>query len=238
MTKVLSVLALVVASGAASADIITQWNFNSIPADSSVTSGNLLPVIGTGTINAFGGATNLFASGASNNGSSDPVLTDDSGYQTTTYAAQGTGSASRGVEVVVSTTGFQGISIEFDLRNSNTSSRYVQVLFNAGSGFQNAGFFTGVLGDNWVNNNVFTLPASADNAASLTLRFAPVFESVATGNGNANYVAASPTGTYGVSGTVRYDMVEVMGSRIPTPASAALLGMGLVVAGRRRRQTV
>lgn len=236
MNKFLAILAMVAAAGTASADVITQWNFNSNPSDAATGTGLTTPSIGVGTIAVIGGVTQTFASGDASGGSSDSNVGDDSAFNTTTYAAQGTGSGTRGVEVTVSTLGYQGITAEFDLRTSNTSSRYVQVLFDAGSGFQSAGFFTAAGGDTWVNNSVFSLPAAADNLASLTLRFVTVFEGVATGNGNNNYVASNPTGSYATGGTLRYDMVEVLGSRIPTPASAALLGMGLVVAGGRRRR--
>lgn len=239
MNKFLMVVALAAAAGAASADVITQWNFNSVVADANTSTGTTLPSSGLGTISTLGGATSTFASGDASGGSSDPATGDDSGFNTSTYPAQGTGSGTRGVEVTVSTLGFQNIIAEFDRRTSNTSSRYVQVLFDAGSGFQSAGFVgaTGIAGDTWVNNNAFSLPAAADNVAVLTLRFVAVFESVATGNSNNNYVASNPAPTvaYAAGGTLRYDMVEVLGTRIPAPASAALLGMGLVVVGRRRR---
>lgn len=238
MNKIFAVMALVAAAGTASADVITQWNFNSNPSDANTGTGVTAPVIGAGTIAVFGGVTQTFASGDASGGSSDANVGDDSAFNTTTYAAQGTGSGTRGFGVTVSTLGFQGISFEFDRRTSNTSSRYVEVLFDAGSGFQSAGFagLTPTAGDTWQNNLVFALPAAADNVAALTIRVVAVFESVATGNANTNYVASNPTAAYATSGTLRYDMVEVLGSRIPTPASAALLGMGLAFAGGRRRR--
>ena len=74
---------------------LTQWNFNSVPADTSAATGTLIAAIGAGTASLLGGTTNTFASGDANGGSTDPVTapsgSNDSGWNTSTYAAQGTG---------------------------------------------------------------------------------------------------------------------------------------------------
>jgi len=129
-TRLASALALSVACSAASADVITEWNFNSVPADASTATGSLLPSTGAGSLATLGGVTSSFSSGAAGTGSSDPATMDDSGWQTTTYAAQGAGDRTRGVQFNVSTVGYTDIGFEFDLRHSNTSSRFVQVQYS------------------------------------------------------------------------------------------------------------
>lgn len=70
------------------ADVTTVWNFNSVPADASNSTGSLLPSLGTGLATTLGGVSSAFGS---------------------------------------DTAGYRDISLEFELRHSNTSSRCVQV---------------------------------------------------------------------------------------------------------------
>ena len=117
------VLALATA-GTAGADIVTQWNFNSVPSDGVNTTGTTVPSIGVGTASTVGGITDTFSNGNANGGSTDPELTaNDSGWQTTGYAAPGVGNGTTGIEFDVSTFGYTNILLSFDTRHSNTSSR-------------------------------------------------------------------------------------------------------------------
>ncbi|HAC91543.1 MAG TPA: hypothetical protein DCF63_13070 [Planctomycetaceae bacterium] len=102
------------------ADTITQWNFQ------DGVGGTNTPNIGTGTISHLGGVTHTgFNSGS---GSSDPVQ-PGSAHQTTTYPAQSTASGTAGIQFAVNTTGFQNVICKFDLRTSNTSSRWYQIKY-------------------------------------------------------------------------------------------------------------
>ena len=68
--------ALMLAAGSANADTITQWNFNSVPADTSVATGTVAPNIGSGLISLLNGVTSpSFNSGV---GSSDVSLAANS----------------------------------------------------------------------------------------------------------------------------------------------------------------
>ncbi|MFQ3684326.1 MAG: hypothetical protein SNJ51_18835, partial [Roseiflexus sp.] len=99
---------------AATATIITQWTFNSPVPDGSTATGTTDPAIGSGTAALIGGVTATFASGDASGGSTDPATGDDSAWNTTTYAPQGTGDRTRGVQFAVSTVGFQNIRFSFD----------------------------------------------------------------------------------------------------------------------------
>lgn len=222
-------------ASAAGADVL--WTFNSLPSDSNAATGTTSAEIGVGTALLLSGNTATFASGNASGGSTDPdTSANDSGWNLTAWAAQGTGSGTRGAEFQTNTLGLSNVVITFDSRFSNTMSKYIQLQYDIGSGFvssglANNGIVTAAGGDTWVNANSFALPAAANNLASLKFRIVSVFENTALGNGNLNYVTASPTGTYSTAGTLRFDMVSV----IPAPGAVALLGLGGLAIARRRR---
>lgn len=231
-------LALSVVGASAQASVITQWNFNSNPADNSTSTGSTLPAIGSGTAALVGGVTGTFASGTASGGSSDPAATDNSGWQTTTYAAQGSGDKTRGVQFNVSTLGYDNISISYDLRHSNTSSRYELVQYSLdGITFNDSTLFDGNAGDTWFNNRSvdFSSIAGVANNANFALRIVAAFEP----NSSA-YLPSNVSSNYGTAGTWRFDMVTVSGSPVPVPAAIWMMGsglLGLVGVSRRRAMT-
>lgn len=211
------------------ADIITQWNFNSNPADTSTGTGSTLPSVGAGVADALGVNT-LFASGSSNGGSSDPATTDNSGWQTTGYAAQGTGDKSTGVQFAVSTVGFDSVFVSYDLRHSNTSARHEMFQYSLdGLSFVDFMGFDGNAGDTWFNRTVDLsgIAGVADNdsfAFRIVSTFAP---------GTQAYAASRSSSNYAAGGTWRFDMVTVSGMAItpavPEPETYALLAAGLLI---------
>jgi hypothetical protein len=195
--------------------VITQWNFNSI-TPGNISTAN--PNVGVGTASLVGGVTTP-TSGSSGAGSSD-LGSPNLALQTTTYAAQGTGDKTRGTQFLVSTVGFQNISLNYDLRHSNTSSRYEQVQYTLdGATWNDIQVFDGNAGDTWFNGR------SVD------------FTSISGANNNANFgVRIVPTGTYATSGTWRFDMVTLKGAAVPEPSALGLLAVAGVVAGGLRRK--
>lgn len=234
----LAVLAIV--SGlavSASADLITQWNFNSIVADANTGTGTTSPSIGLGTASLFGGVTAIFASGDASGGSSDPATGDDSGWGLTTWAAQGTGSGTRGAAFAAATSGYENIVVTFDARHSNTFSKFIQAQYSLdGSTFTSAGLADGGIlsasaGDVWTNGRTVDLSgiAGVANNANFAFRVVAIFAP-----GTSAYQASTTGSNYGTAGTFRLDMVTISGT-VPTPGSAMLLGMGSLLVGRRRR---
>lgn len=223
----------------ATADTLVQWNFNSPTPDANTGTGTLLPAQGSGTASLVGGATATFASGDASGGSSDPASGDDSAWNTSTFAAQGSGDLSRGAGFAVSTAGFEQIVFSYDLRHSNTSSRFEAVQYTLdGLVWTTATVFdAGAGGDTWYNARTVDLSAvagAADNS-SFALRVLATFAP-----GTGAYAATSPAGTYGASGTWRFDMVTVSGTPIPAvpePGTWAMLlaGLGAVTRLARRR---
>jgi hypothetical protein len=231
----LAAFALSAVSAGAQANVLTQWNFNSTVPDNATGTGTTAPTIGNGTASLVGGVAASFASGSASGGSSDPALSDNSGWQTTTYAAQGTGDKTRGVQFNVNTLGYQNISVSYDLRHSNTSSRYEQVQYSLdGINFIDSTVFDGNSGDTWFNNRMIdfsALPGVSDNANfafRILATFAPNTSTYLPSNGASNY---------GTAGTWRFDMVTVTGSPVPVPAAVWLLGSALFgLIGFRRAQ--
>lgn len=234
MRTVLATLVLAGLASVSSADIIGQFNFNSVVPDAATATGSLLPNVGTGSVALLGGTTATFASGDATGGSTDPVTGDDSGYNLTAWAAQGTGSGDRGLRVNISTVGFTSVlSLTWDQRFSNTSSRFVRVDYTLdGSTFVNglATIENTGGGDFWLNNNSVDLSgiAGAANNANFGVRFVSVFGPA------GGYVTSSPTGNYATTGTWRFDMVTVNGL-VPSPGAAGMLGLAALAGTRRRR---
>jgi hypothetical protein len=236
--------------------VITQWNFNSVTPDAATATGTTAPNVGSGTISVIGGATNPgFNSGS---GSSDPAnvagpTNDNSGYQTETYAAQSAASGTRGVRFFMSTLGFTGINGAFDLRLSNTSSRWYQVRYTLdGTNFVNLGGPVRLgaaanAGDTWFNQNTFDLSsvAGASNNANFGFEVVSVFSPVdftqVSGNvvysANTAYEVARNNGSSAYAGgTWRFDMVTLNGAAVPEPSALGLLAVAGVVAGGLRRK--
>lgn len=226
---------------AANAALITEWNFNGTSA-TTVPGGELspLPSTGAGTASLVGGVTaaSSFGSGTANGGSSDPVATTPAnyGWQTTTYPAASANNKTAGTQYKVSTVGFTDIKVEYDLRHSNTSSRYEQFQYATdGTTFVDFGApFDGNAGDTWFKNRSIDLSSilAVNNNANFAFRVVAAFAP-----GGSAYAASSTT--YAASGTWRFDMAQVSGTvAVPEPAAVALLALGAfaLTAVRRRGQ--
>jgi hypothetical protein len=235
--RLILALSAVMTVAASQAAVLTLWDFN-FGGDANTGTGTTNPSIGTGVASAIGGVTTSFSSGDANGGSSDPNVGDDSGWQTTTYPAQGGGSGTAGVQFMVSTVGVQDITVSWDTRHSNTSSQYVQLQYTVDgtnfitTGLANDGVYSGNAGDTWFNQTSadLTTISGVNNNANFGFRIVTVFEPT-----TGAYKASNPTGTYAGTGTLRYDMVTVNATAAPEPGTMIALGMGALALLRRRR---
>ena len=197
---------------------ITQWNFNSSPADGNTGTGTTIPSTGSGTLTAISPVTSSFSSGAAGTGSSDPApAADNSGYQTTNYAAQGIGDKSSGIQFALSTIGFTSLIVSYDLRHSNSSSRYELLQYTtditaATPVWIDAQLFDGNAGDTWFNNRSFNLAS----VTALNNNPNAGFRVVATFVPSTTAYAGSAT-AYAPTGTWRFDMVTVKGTSTGGP---------------------
>ncbi|MBA4261982.1 MAG: PEP-CTERM sorting domain-containing protein [Comamonadaceae bacterium] len=219
----------------AQANVLAQWNFNSVTPDGNTGTGSTATSAGLGTVSLLGGVTGGFASGTANGGSSDPATTDNSGWQTTNYRAPGVGNKTAGAQFNVSTLGFEDVVVSYDLRHSNTSSRYEQFQYSLdGTSFVDFITFDGNAGDTWFRRSVdLSGIAGADNNASFAFRVVSAFAP-----GTLAYAASNATSSYGAAGTWRFDMVTVHAAVVPEPETYAMLLAGLALMGSiaRRRQ--
>ncbi|MBX3354632.1 MAG: dockerin type I repeat-containing protein [Phycisphaeraceae bacterium] len=240
------VAALTAMSGAeASTTIITQWNFNG-PSNTEVPGGPLspLPSTGAGSAQLVGDAVAQFATGASNNGSSDPAggpPPPNYGWNISGFPIFLTeGSGLNGVQFNVSTVGFEDISLSFDTRHSNSVSAWVEVRYTldgvnfTNAGLDNDGQFSANQGDWWFNNRVvdFSGIPGVNNNPNFGVRVVTIFSPVPFIDFNFNvwgpneaFAASDPnspygTGGFGGGGTLRFDMVTISG-KTPGPSCGA-----------------
>lgn len=232
--KNILMLALVMgAAGSVQGTQLVLWNFND---NNTVADGGLNASLSSA---ALLGTTATFASGG---GSSDVAATNR-GWNTTSYPTQGSGSGTEGARYNAPTTGGMGykdIVVEFDLRTSNTASKFYRFEYTVdGTNFVTTGIANPIIasagGDTWNNNIMFDLSSitGVNNNANFGFQIVSIFDPSGSG-----YLAANSGSTYAGTGTVRFDMVEVNGQPVPEPATLAAIAVGLsAIAARKRKRS-
>jgi len=225
MQKTLLALALAAAALPSQAVTITDWNFNNSALTAST---------GVGTAKLVGGTT---TTNVTSTGISGAAATDKA-WQTTSYAAATVGNKTSGVQFDVSTKGFENLFLSYDLRHSNSSSRYEQVQYSLdGVSFVDLkSFDADAGGDKWYSR---TLDLSQIAGVNDNSKFA--VRVVSTFAPNTSAYAGTTSGTnYATSGTWRFDNVTFTGTAVtavPEPQTYAMLlaGLGAIGFVARRR---
>jgi hypothetical protein len=184
-----------------------------------------LPSLGSGTAALIGGTTATFATGSTG----DPASSgsDNSAWNTTSYPAATANNKAAGAQFNVSTVGKQNVVVSWDERVSNTGSKYVRLQYTTnGTTFFDFPTATAINTATVFESktNILSGFVGVNNNPNFAFRIVAEFESSAANTGNTNYVGAA--GTYGTSGTIRFDMVTVIGTTIaasnPPPVAATL----------------
>lgn len=231
MNKLLfTILGGAVAGLTAHAATVKQWDFNSIEFNSPGV-GTLRPVDGIGfPAETAGGVSQQFGQVSVVSGSSDPNTLDNSHWRLGAVASVGgfptvtNASKTAGGQFRVNTSGYQNIQLMWDQENSATASRYWRLQYTLnGTDWLDA---TNVITANSIGNPdpdtstpTWQLGLTADlsgiaganNNPNFGVRFVSEFEATATGAGTNAYVANRVTSTYGVAGTLWFDMVTISG---------------------------
>jgi hypothetical protein len=225
----LCLLAATALCAPASATTLAFWNFNSPTSDANAATGTLQPATGSGTASLVGG---VIASFTDANGSSDPNATDNSNWRITGWPAQEAQNKQNGVRFNVPTVGYRNIMLRWDLRNSNTASKYTRLQYTTnGTDFIDFLVIT-MPYETWVNGQAasFAGVPGVEGNANFGVRFVTEFERTAIGSGTNGYVPCNPTSTYGSAGTLRFDMVSVS-DELPAVTNLTLLSYNVLGRG-------
>src|SRR4051812_1390614 len=207
-------VSLLVASTGFPAGIISQWNFNSSPPDSSTSTGILTPSVGDGTVSFLNGITTSFSTGGTNDPASS---TDDSAISTTHYPPLTTSNKTAGVQFNLSTVGYSNIVIRWDQRTTSTASRYFRLQYSTnGNDFEDysAACVSQLDSVYEAQTNSLAAIAAVNNNPNFAFRIVAEWESTALNSASNAYVTLG--GSYlPNSATVRFDYVTIIGTPLP-----------------------
>jgi len=210
---------------AAQGAVVVQWTFEApnTPADTSGTTiTGINPAVGTGTASGVHAASSAYSTPAGN-GSTESL-------SSTVWAVGDY------YQFNFSTTGFTDLVLSLDATSSNTGPRDFKVAYSVdGTNFTDVpGGTYSVVNSSFATTTEqtttpprFSFDLSAldviENQASVTLRLID------------NSTTAVNGGTVAGTGTSRIDNVTVSNS-VPEPGTLGLVGLGLAMAGSRRRR--
>ena len=248
ITRALGALGLATVAVAVSLAQPTQlafWDFNEsnpldstamLAADGGVFASQAQIAINLANIVYNNNGTGFRGSPLDPNNANHPT-TPNWALQTTDYPAQGQDSGLAGIVVSVPTTGYGNIKVKFDVRWSNTASKFLAVEYttDGGASWTRARVLEALRGDRWhgdaADNGGYgalvELDLSADSAVNNNAQFA--FRVVTIFDPDTNqYTAAQSGSNYTTRGTLRYDLIEVQGEEVDSGPEGDVDGSGCV----------
>jgi len=248
ITRALGALGLATVAVAVSLAQPTQlafWNFNEsdplngiamLAADGGVFASQAQIAINLANIVYNNSGTGFRGSPLDPNNANHPT-TPNWALQTTNYPAQGENPGQAGIVVSVPTTGYQNIVVKFDVRWSNTASKFLAVEYttDGGASWTRARVLEALRGDRWhgdaADNGGYgalvELDLSADSAVNNNAQFA--FRVVTIFDPDTNqYTAAQSGSNYTTRGTLRYDLIEILGEEASSGPEGDVNGDGCV----------
>jgi hypothetical protein len=233
IASMLSLSAAFIAPGAARADVITQWTFNSPGpgVDNDPTTGTLSPETGLGTLTTVGGVSNSgFAQGASADTSPTTGSNNNSSFETQGYPPFDSGNKTAGIQIAVNTTGYPDIVFSFQHNQFSSASASFRIQYSTdGTTFADgAGYTTSTASTFFLHTDDFSAIPGLDNNPNAKFRIVAEFQ---------GFFYSGVSASYSQSGRNRFDLVTVSGAPIPEPGAAAIAGAMLLtlLAARRRR---
>jgi len=248
ITRALGALGLATVAVAVSLAQPTQlafWDFNEsnpldsaamLAADGGVFASQAQIAINLANIVYNNSGTGFRGSPLDPNNANHPT-TPNWGLQTTDYPAQGQDSGLAGIVVSVPTTGYQNITVKFDVRWSNTASKFLAVEYTTDGGvnWTRARVLEALRGDRWHGDTganggygaLVELDLSGDSAVNNNAQFA--FRVVTIFDPNTSqYTAAQSGSNYTTRGTLRYDLIEILGEEASSGPEGDVNGDGCV----------
>ncbi|MCS6919545.1 MAG: hypothetical protein NZM28_07225 [Fimbriimonadales bacterium] len=161
------------------------------------------------------------------------------GLQTTQYPAQEQNPGQAGIVVSVPTTGYKDIKVKFDVRWSNTASKFLAVEYttDGGNSWTRVRTLEARRGDRWHGdteaaggyNSIVEIDLSSDTSVNNNGQFAFRVVTIFDPNTGQYTPANAPNSpNYTPQGTLRYDLIEVLGTEIPSGPEGDVNGDGCV----------
>jgi hypothetical protein len=229
--SIVSALALVVAAGAANAAIISQWTVTTaFPTGAGLVPTGTFYSIGAADIGAITAGTQL----SSTHSVAAATYTSPAGNGSQFGFSSNNWAAGDYYEARVITTGYDTISITWDQARSSTGPSLFDLVVSYDGG---TNFTT-------LSNDYVVLQSGGGGSPGTwsSVTFNPIYRTsnVAAGAGADNnglviFRFVAQTAGSAATGTGRIDNVTIEGNLIPSPGAMALMGLGGLVAARRRR---
>lgn len=193
---------------------IASWDFGT-------TATTTTPSVGSGTFSLIGGTAydpdkTGFAPGvATSVGVLETTATASVsgwGYTAITFPAQGKNSKTAGIQINLSTVGYQNITFSADVRHGNkcANTTVLQYTVNGTDWVDATTYVASVTNDTWfLRTYDFSSISAVNNNAKFAIRFVSAFAS-----GTSSYAPSNSTSSYDVAKGYRFDNIVFKGNAI------------------------